>query len=478
LSYIFDNSVNTNFGAVNPATALLTDPRFTGVNTLPLQNVAPVITRPSTPDPYGLASSTFNYAIAQNFKIPYSYQWNFGMQRELPGNMLLDVSYVGRRGKRLFAQSDVSQIVDFRDPASGQYMLAAFNNLQSELTGGGAITAQPWLENQVGPLVAANYGTSCAGLGAFIELDVANCTEFVAGFVPSLVEVGGSADLVATLFTFGLLDSNVGLHRQFAVNAYITNQGYSSYDGLLVSLRKRFSQGFQFDANYTWSHAIDNQSSVTNAVSEGLIYNSLNLQAGRGNADFDVRHLFNANAIWELPLGRGRAYGSDANWFVDGLIGGWSIAGIFTARSGLPFTMFSGSWPVTVFTADNAGVPTVFTGSSTDFAVDIRDDGEGIQYFADPEAVQAAFRYPRHGEVGNRNLFRGPSYWNIDAVISKRFRLPWEGHLLTFRAEAYNLTNSNHFGPPDLTFHSGDFGRITTVQSAPRVIQFGLRYDF
>jgi hypothetical protein len=284
---------------------------------------------------------------------------------------------------------------------------------------------------------------------------------------------------VANSFAFGLLRENVGLHPQFAVNAYITNQGSSQYDGLLVSLRKRFSKGFQFDLNYTWSHAIDNQSSVTNAVSEGLIYNALDLSAGRGNADFDIRHLFNANAIWELPFGRGKAFGSNANGFVEAIIGGWSISGIFTARSGLPFTMFSGAWPVTVFTADNAGVPAVFRGGSLDFPVNIHDVGDGIQYFADPDAVQAMFRYPQHGEVGNRNLFRGPNYWNIDAVVSKKFRMPWsEGHVLTFRAEAYNLTNTNHFGPPNLTFDSSNFGLITTVQSAPRVIQFALRYDW
>jgi hypothetical protein len=358
-------------------------------------------------------------------------------------------------------------------------MLAAFNALQAQVAGGGAITAQPWLENQVSPFAASNYGRTCPQIAHdFLGFDAANCTELIAGFLPDLVEVGGSADLVATLFSNGLLNSNVGLGRQFAVNAYITNQGYSNYDAMLVSLRKRFSRGFQFDANYTWSHAIDNQSSVTNAVSEGLIYNAVDPNAGRGNADFDIRHLFNANAIWELPFGRGRAYGTNMNRWVDAVVGGWSISGIFTARSGLPFSAFSGSWPVTVFTADNLGVPPVLIGSTT-FPVDIRDEGTGIQYFADPNAVQAAFRYPRHGEIGNRNLFRGPSYWNIDAAISKRFQMPWsEKHQLTFRAEAYNLTNTNHFGPPNLNYGSADFGRITTVQSAPRVIQFALRYDF
>ncbi|HEX2640226.1 MAG TPA: hypothetical protein VHL50_06630, partial [Pyrinomonadaceae bacterium] len=481
-SYIFDNVASSAFGALNPRTALLNDPRFTAISSLPVENTAPAITRPFTPDPNGLAQSQFNYAISQNFKIPYSYQWSFGVQRELPGNHLLDVSYVGRRGRQLFAQSDASQIIDFKDPASGQFMLAALNNLQAQLAGGGAVTAQPWLENQVAPFALSNYGRTCPQIASdFLGFNAANCSELIAGFVPDLVTTGGTADLINTLFTNGLLNSNVGLGRQFAVNAYITNQGRSQYDGLLVSLRKRFSKGFQYDLNYTWSHAIDNQSSVTNAVSEGLIYNALDPTAGRADADFDLRHLFNANGIWELPFGRGRAFGGDMPKWLDAAVGGWTIAGIFTARSGLPVTSFSGAWPVTVFTADNAGVPSVLVGDvPTNFAVDIHEDANGvIQYFADPAAVQGAFRYPHHGEVGNRNVFRSQPYWNVDAVVSKKFRMPWsESHLLTFRAEAYNLFNKNFFGPPDLTFQSTTFGQITTSQSAPRVLQFALRYDF
>jgi len=474
LSYLFDNQTSKTFGNINPRTALLNDPRFTGINTLPVQNVAPQITRPFTPDSHGLAEFQFNYAIDRNFEIPYSYTWSFGIQRELPGNLLLDVSYVGRRGRKLFAQSDASQIVDFKDPASNQFMLAAFNSLQDQLNAGGAITPIPWFENQIGPAAFATYGAQCNqfGLGA-------NCTELVANFIPDLVEVGGSADLVATLFANGLLNPNVGLGSQFAVNAYITNQGRSQYDGLLVSLQKRFSKGFQFDANYTWSHAIDNQSSVTNAVSEGLIFNALDPDAGRGDADFDIRHLFNANAIWELPIGRGRAIGNNMNKWLDAVLGNWTVSGILQARSGIPLTAYSGAWSVTVFTADNAGVPAVLTGDRSVFKANIHNEGTGIQYFADPAAVQAALRYPRHGEVGNRNIFRSEGYWGIDAVVSKKFRMPWsENHRLTLRAEAYNLTNSNFFGSPNLTFGSTTFGRITTSQSSPRELQFALRYDF
>ena len=480
-SYIFDNSTSRAFGALNPRTALQNDPRFTGIATLPVQNTPPVSTRPFTPDPFGQANGDFNYAVAKNFQIPYAYQWSFGVQRELPGNLLLDVSYVGRRGKRLLAQADAAQIVNFRDPESGQFMFDALNNVQAALLDGGSLSAQPWLENQVGRMAAANYGRTCQEVGQdFLGFDPANCTELVAGFVPGLVAIGGSADTVNSLFANGLLDSNIGLSRQFAANAFITNHGASQYDGLLVSLRKRFSRGFQFDANYTWSHAIDNQSSVTNATIGGLLYNSLNTTAGRGNSDFDIRHLFNANAIWELPIGRGRAIGGNMPGWANAIFGGWTLSGIFSARSGLPDTIYSGAYSVSYLTPDLAGVPAVLReGFDTDFEVDVRDDGDGIQYFADPTAVNEAFRYPRHGEIGNRNTFRSEPFWNVDMVVSKRWGMPWsERHFLTFRAEAYNLTNNNVFAPPDLTFNSAEFGRITAVQSAPRVLQFALRYDF
>jgi hypothetical protein len=167
------------------------------------------------------------------------------------------------------------------------------------------------------------------------------------------------------------------------------------------------------------------------------------------------------------------------NKWLDAVLGNWTVSGILQARSGIPLTAYSNAWSVTVFTAANAGVPAVLTGDRSVFKADIHNEGTGIQYFADPAAVQAALRYPRHGEVGNRNIFRSEGYWGIDAVVSKKFRMPWsENHRLTIRAEAYNLTNSNFFGSPNLTFGSTTFGRITTSQSSPRELQFALRYDF
>jgi hypothetical protein len=477
LSYVFDNSASRTFGSANVIPSLLNDPRFVSLTNLGVSNTAPTIANPFVPFVsggvgFGLADSETNYAVAKNFEVPYSYQWSFGIQREVPGNFLLDVSYVGRKGKKLFAQADAAQVLNFRDNASGQFMLTAFNGIQTQLENGvpiGSLTVQPWIENQINPVALANYGAPCSAFG------VANCTQLVAAFFGQLVEVGGTADLVQQLYFNDLLRPNVGLSSQFATNAYITNLGSSDYHGMLVSVQKRFSKGFEFDLNYTWSRAIDNQSSITNTVFGGLVCDVTNLDTCRGDADFDVRHLFNANGIWDLPLGRGRWLGRNMPRWLDSVVGGWTISGIVTARSGLPITSFSGAFPAGFLTNS----PSVAINGGTQYIQNIRNEGTGIQFFDNPSAVNDSLRFPRHGETGNRNTFRSQHFANVDTAISKKFKLPWsESHRLTFRAEAYNLFNSNYFNFPDLSLNSTTFGRITSSLNNPREFQFALRYDF
>jgi hypothetical protein len=133
--YLFANSATSIFGfAGNPTASFINDPRFTTLSQLPISNTAPTITRPFTPFVdggvgTGLATGETNYTIAHNFKVPKSYAFNVGYQRELPWNMLLDVSYVGRLGRDLFVQSDTAQVMNFKDPASGQFLFDAFNAL-------------------------------------------------------------------------------------------------------------------------------------------------------------------------------------------------------------------------------------------------------------------------------------------------------------------------------------------------------------
>jgi hypothetical protein len=477
VSYLFDNSVTRSFGAANARNALLNDPRFTGITTLPVSNTPPVITRPLTPFvdggfPVGNISGETNYAVDQTFRIPYSISYSFGFQREMPGNFIFEASYVGRQGRKLFTQADAAQILDFRDNASGQFMIDAFNRLQLQIENGQPITAQPWFENQINNNAIATFGVPCTGFG------VANCTDLVAAFFGGLVEIGDTADAVQALFGNGLLAPNVGLSGQFSTNAYITNFGSSSYNGMLMSVRKRFSQGFQFDLNYTWSHSIDNQSSIVNTVFGGLVCDIRDLRVCRGNSDFDVRHIVNANGIWELPFGRGKMIGGNANSFVDAIIGGWELTGIFNYRSGLAFSSTTNSFPVGfVFNS-----PAQLNGSTSALDVGVHDVGNTINLFRDPVAAAGVLRNPRHGEIGNRNNLRGPNLWIADMALLKNFRLPWsESHRLQIRAEAFNVFNHNNFGLPAAAaqnINGTTFGQLTTSATASREFQFGIRYDF
>ena len=486
VSYLFDNTVTKQLGATSPVTALLNDPRFTGINVLPFQNVAPVITRPLTPFvtggyPTGNESGETNYAIDQQFKTPYSIQYSFGFQRELPGNFLIDVSYVGRQGRQLFSQADAGQILDFRDNASGQGLTAGFNALQAQLLAGvapNAVASIPFFENQVNAAALANYGANCQALVG------TTCTRFIAANFGSLVSIGDLADTVQALYGNALLLPNVGLSGQFSTNAYITNLGSSSYNGMLVSVRRRFAQGLQFDLNYTWSHSIDNQSAIANTVFGGLVCDIRDLRVCRGNSDFDIRHLFNANFIYELPFGRGRMFGSDSGGLLDAIIGGFTVTGIVTARSGLPYNLTTNSFPVGfVFNS-----PAVVTGvNPADLEGRVQDTAGGqIQFFNNPASVfnassplAGAVRNPRGGEIGNRNNLRGPAFWNVDLAVLKNFKMPWsENHRLQLRWEMYNAFNHTNFGLPATNINSTTFGQITATSNNAREMQFAIRYEF
>jgi hypothetical protein len=453
VSYLFNTSANTLFGN------LATDPRFTALGTLPVTNTPQPVTHPLQPFvdsngvPFGNAEGQFNYTVDPNFRTPYSYVYSFGVQRELPGSFIVDVEYVGRLGRKLFAQADAGQAVNFLDTASGQQLFTAFNALSQQLRSGAPVTPEPWFENQCFP----------------------GCTQLVANAVGNLVIKGDLSDTLQALNAHGLIANNSGMAGQFSTNAYIGNFGSSSYNGLLVTLKRNFSRGLQFDFNYTFSRSIDNVSSVANTVVGGLVCDATNLRVCRGPSDFDVTHLFSANGVYDLPFGRGRTIDRNANGFVNALIGGWQFATIFTAHSGFAFSTNTGAFPVG-FVFDS---PAVQVGSSSALGVNVHNDDGKIQLFANPAAALAAFANPFGGQLGTRNNLRGPGFINFDMSLAKNFYMPWsDRHFLQFRAEAYNGFNHTNFADPTANINAPTFGQITKQANSNRVMQFALRYNF
>ncbi|HLH32912.1 MAG TPA: carboxypeptidase-like regulatory domain-containing protein, partial [Terriglobia bacterium] len=455
--YLFSDSSGTAFGQADPTAALQKDPRFQSLTSSPVALTAPVHSRPVVPYvtngvPQGEGQDQFNYAVDPNFKTPYEYVFNFGIQRQLPWNLTLEADYVGRSAHRLFTEADAAQIVNFRDPASGQYLISAFAPIETAVQNNtvSSLPNQPWFENQMNLAIAQIQGAGKTCQSLFGR----SCTQQVAvGTTANSVRIGSLSNVVRTLNTNNLLLPNVGLYGQFSADDYVSSLGASNYNGLLVIVRKRLSQGLNLDFNYTLSHAIDNQSSVVNTVSGGTLCDLSNLRVCRGNSDYDVRHQITSDWVYQLPFGRNQYIASKIPAWANQIIGGWSVSGITSWRTGLPISFSPGDTPISRTVSGHG----VFTGDMSLLKQSLHNTGTGssqvLQFFADPTATAAAITSPMGGFDGNRNILRAPGFWVVDAAVLKNFKLPWhETHNVQFRAEAFNLFNHENFGNPNNSF--------------------------
>jgi hypothetical protein len=468
-SYLFQNSATNQYGNSNAVTpSLKTIPRLGANNSFPAAPIAPAISRPFTPfvqdgTPFGLADQEFNSAVDPNLKDPYSIAFTAGVQQELPGHFILKVDYVGRLGRRLLAQADASQLIDFPDGASKQLLSTAFANATTAARAGVLPAPQPWFENQIFP-------------GATVALAK-------SGFA-SLIQNGDFADFVQGLAADGLIDSNIGMASQFAGNTFITNKGFSSYNGLLTTLSKNLSHGLQFDFNYTWSHSVDNTSLVANSIASstglGFICEAQSPRVCRGNSDFDQTHLIRTDFVYALPFGRGRTFAANSSRWLDEVIGGWSVDGIPAWSSGVAFSTVSNAF-VAGF-AENA--PAIFNGDRVGVQAHAHKNPDGtVNLFTNPSKAQGDFTGPSGFTIGSRNNLRGPSAFSMDAGLGKTFPVYEDKVNLRFRADAFNVLNHPVFATPtsaNVDITGGTFGRITSTSTTilPRVMQLALRLEF
>jgi hypothetical protein len=469
-SYLFQQiGVGRQYGTVGNANAsLLNDPRISANLTFPTGVVppsAPAPTSPYTPgvsasgNLNGLANNLFSEAVDPNLKDPYNIDFNLGVQQEFPHGFLMKLNYVNRLGRRLIAQADASQLIDFPDSASQQLMSQAFSNLVQQARANVATPSkQPWFENQLG----------------------AGGTQFVYSNFLSLFQLGDFADTIQALSAGGYIRPNVGLASQFAGNTYVTNKGFSSYNGLLFSLQKNFAQGLQFDFNYTWSHSIDNTSQVANSISAGTGYGFIcdvvRPRNCRGNSDFDVQNFISSDFTYLLPVGRGRTFMSKAPVWLDEAIGGWSVSGLPSYRSGLALTTSTEAYVAGY--ANNA--PALFVGGNRSAlaAKPHKDKSGAVQLFADPTAAVNQYVGPIGFQIGSRNNLRTPSSVSFDASLAKTFALYPDRVSLKFKADAFNVLNHPVFTTANTDIASGSFGQLTGVAVSARVLQVSGRIEF
>ncbi|MFQ5663732.1 MAG: TonB-dependent receptor domain-containing protein [Terriglobia bacterium] len=249
-----------------------------------------------------------------------------------------------------------------------------------------------------------------------------------------------------------------------------TNAFKSNYHGLQATVRKRYSFGLQLNANYTWSHAIDELSDAFENDTGLRPFDNFDISLSRGNADYDIRHRFVTSYYYDLPLFKDNA-----------LAGGWSISGIVTAQVGRGFPLFNstsaGDANEDVYRTDT--LTFIGSGDPDDAVTGGQSPADG--YFDTSQFVTTAclpsenFGLWCNGRLG-RNTVIGPGFANVDFSIAKRFRIK-ERATVEFQANFFNIFNRANFLLPSGNIVSSQFGRSVNTFD-PRITQLVLRVDF
>jgi outer membrane receptor protein involved in Fe transport len=244
----------------------------------------------------------------------------------------------------------------------------------------------------------------------------------------------------------------------------------SNYNSLQATLNKRFSHGLQMLLSYTWSHSIDDYSGTDVSDITVTPGDLINQQKNYGNSDFDRRHRFVASYLYNLPdvYRGGSAFGKK-------LLDSWSLSGIVTLQSGLPFSIYGEDTLFAATTGDLKPGRTLDSAIKSGNVADRLGNNNNPPYF-DTSAFVSPSAFGDFGQLG-RNILRGPKQINTDLSIMKAIPVT-EGQRVEFRAEFFNLFNNVNFANPVNIATSGNFGQIATTTTGPRVIQFALKYNF
>lgn len=444
----------------------------------------------------GLQGTVF--AIDPDIQSPKNIEYSFGFQREIGWNTAIEIRYVGSRSDNLLRGVDYNQV----DITTNGF-LPDFNRARSNLV---LCTAT------VGCTTGGNYNASIPGsqvLTVFPNLGsgglLTNST--ITG---SLLN-GTPADLAVTYVINALAGTVKFLpNTNTFVADVLMNGGKFRYDSIQMEVRRRFSDGLTFQGNYTFSKNRTNAQGTGQTRFEPLLDNAQpNLEWSR--ADFDQNHVFNLNALYEMPFGKGKRFLNQGG-VVDAILGGWQLNSIVRIGSGSPITFTDARG--TLNRAGRSGRQTALTSLTkaqlkalvgtfvtpcgiyfvNPAAININQanlaaglcsqlnvggTGRGANGYASATFAGQVFFNNNPGQTSplERAIVTGPWTYNIDMSLFKTFSFG-ERMKLQVRGEAFNLTNKVQFVPGQfLDVNSTSFGKVTS-STGVRVMQFAARFSF
>jgi carboxypeptidase family protein len=477
----------------NKSATLLLDnaPRVGGslsdMNNIPLSLLGNLVPPKSFNFPATPSAGSLSIArgIDQSLKTPYSYAVDFSVQRQLPGRMTLDVAYVGHFAHRLLVLDDVATPMNLVDPASGIDYFSAAKRLSQLWRAGtpessiNASTIGPTAQYWQNLLAAqSSYTLSCSSGASTANLLEAVYDQFGPGCGALYNETSGNFSFdVNGAPTFPKTGAYSVYNSQYSSLWDWRSMAWSNYNSLQVSLNKQMSDGVMFGVNYTYSKALDIESSAERSVHylTDSVINAWDPGQMYGPSDADLRHQINGYWVVELPFGRGRAWGGAANGVADALIGGWRLSGTTRWTSGFPVSVFQAYvWPTNwdeMGWSDLTGAP---IGAGTTITNGIPN------IFKNPQQSQAAFDYAFPGESGVRNPVRGDGYLATDMNLSKQWKIK-ERHSIEVRWSVFNVFNNTKFDAFSMQDEwdvPSTFGNYTKTLTNPRRMEFSAIYRF
>ena len=482
ISYVNDQSILAPITLAEINAGLTATSADTGLKS------AKVSALPSVPAPQFQVPRTFedNYnldptsafgMIDPNLRTPYVQQYSTGIQHDFKGT-LVEVRYVGNHAVKGYRAFDYNQVIVRQNGFLDDFIRARNNGFLAQ--------------EATGAFNPAYTGPGTQPLTVFPKLYRGG--QLTQAGIRQLILNGEVGQLAAQYQTDGLNGSVNFFQNPFALGTdLLENYTNSTYNALQVEVRRRTRQGFDFQANYTFSKVL----SDSYGTSQSRLEHFLDLGNGkieRERADFDVTHAIKGNAVYDLPVGKGHRLNIRP---LERLLSGWAASGILTWQSGTPFSILSGRATLnrgngrsdynTANTALTKGqldqlLRFHMTGDGPFFAPASAinpDDGSAVAPEGSPFFNGQVFYNPGPGTLGGlqRHMFSGPWTFGLDLGLLKETRIT-ERQSLEFRIETSNALNHPTFFVTDQYINDTTFGRVTDTYFGRRLVQFGLHYKF
>jgi len=504
-------------GPLAAASTTLPQPYFPGISQVTLPNgtveTAPAAAASESTDP--------------NFRPNKSYEMNFTIQRQISSKFTVEGGYIGRVIRNEYQPIDLNA-VPYMFTLGGQSFAKAYGNLVMEYCGGAAglaggqggpfggcnaspaaVTPQPFFEKA---LAGTGYCTGFASCTAAVAANegsagTGNLSNQAVWSLWSDLDTGGAIGAAGCGaagtcgFNFGHTMQNTDGQLASGV-ASNTSFGYGNYNALFISTRMSDWHGLTMQSNFTYGKALGLSAQVQ-ASSELTTSDPYYLARGYGNQSFDRKFVYNMFLVYQPPVYKSQ------HGVIGHLLGGWTIAPIFVAGSGLPLyiapTSFNSSPYLggQEFGSTDAGVLGATYGSYTQ---DVNIGGPGCSHFSttshtvkttsgfgtysynlnlfsDPQAVSNCFRNPVLGidtghNGGAGNVFRGQPFWNVDMQIRKSTNIT-ERVSAEFQVVFANMFNHVQQNDPEMCgCDPPNFGSTEGQINTPRNFEFGFRLRF